>query len=107
MEIRNGKLKIVKDGEIEKFVKNVYKIVYNAALGLEKGQEVIYITERAVFRLTEKGLVLEEYAPGIDVDKDILDRMQFQPKISRKLDEMDERLFKKGLMGLKEDIKTI
>jgi len=107
LEIRNGKLKIVKDGEIEKFVKNVYKIVYNAALGLEKGQEVIYITERAVFRLTEKGLVLEEYAPGIDIDKDILDRMQFRPKISRKLDEMDERLFEKGPMGLKEEIKTI
>ena len=100
----NGKLEIIKDGDIRKFVKNVYKVVYNAALGLEKGQEVLYITERAVFRLTKEGIVLEEYAPGIDVDKDILAKMEFKPKVSSKLKEMDERLFKEGTMGLKDEL---
>jgi len=105
-EIRpgNGKLEIVKDGDIKKFVKNVYKIVYNAALGLEKGQEVLYITERAVFRLTKDGLVLEEYAPGVDVEKDILAKMEFEPKVSPKLKEMDERLFREEPMGLKDEL---
>jgi len=100
----NGKLEIIKDGDIKKFVKNVYKVVYNAALGLEKGQEVLYITERAVFRLTKEGIVLEEYAPGVDVDRGILAKMEFKPRVSPKLKEMDERLFKEGTMGLKDEL---
>ena len=43
----------------------------------------IYVTERAVFRLTEKGLALTEVAPGIDVRRDVLERMQFAPLIER------------------------
>lgn len=104
LKVGNGKLEIVKDGNIKKFVKNVYKIVYNAALGLEKGQEVLYITERAVFRLTKDGPILEEYAPGVDVDRGILAKMEFKPKVSSKLKEMDERLFKEGIMGLKDEL---
>ena len=78
--------------------------MYNAALGLEKGQEVLYITERAVFRLTKDGPILEEYAPGVDVDRGILAKMEFKPKVSSKLKEMDERLFKEGIMGLKDEL---
>ncbi|WP_235507135.1 acyl CoA:acetate/3-ketoacid CoA transferase [Thermococcus barophilus] len=104
IRVENGKLNIVKDGNIKKFVKSVYKIVYNAALGLEKGQEVKYITERAVFRLTKDGLVLEEYAPELDIDRDILSKMEFEPKVSPKLKEMDERLFKEEPMGLRDEL---
>lgn len=104
IRVKNGRLEIARDGDIRKFVRNVYKVVYNAPLGLEKGQEVIYITERAVFRLTRKGLVLEEYAPGTDVERDILEKMEFEPKISPKLREMDERLFREESMGLKDEL---
>ncbi len=105
IRIEKGRLNIVKEGPIRKFVRRVYKVVYNASLGLKRGQEVIYITERAVFRLTGKGLVLEEYAPGVDVEKDILANMEFEPEISSKLREMDERLFMEGAMGIKEELQ--
>ena len=104
LRVRNGRLEIVSDGNVRKFVRSVYKVVYNARLGLEKGQEVVYITERAVFRLTRKGLRLEEYAPGIDVERDIIDNMEFEPLISPRLREMDERLFRDEPMGLKDEL---
>ena len=105
IRIEKGRLNIVKEGPIRKFVRRVYKVVYNASLGLKREQEVIYITERAVFRLTGKGLVLEEYAPGVDVEKDILANMEFEPEISSKLREMDGRLFMEGPMGIKEELQ--
>ncbi|GAB6101240.1 acyl CoA:acetate/3-ketoacid CoA transferase [Thermococcus atlanticus] len=104
LRVRNGRLEIVRDGDIRKFVRRAHKVVYNASLGLEKGQEVIYITERAVFRLTRRGLVLEEYAPGVDVERDIIANMEFEPMISPRLREMDERLFGEAPMGLKDEL---
>ena len=105
IRVKDRQLKIVKDGSVIKFVNQVYKIVYNGQVGLERGQEVIYITERAVFRLMRDGLVLEEIAPGVDIEKDILVKMEFEPKISSKLKEMDKRLFLPEKMVLKEEIK--
>ena len=58
-----------------------------------------------MFRLIRDGLVLEEIAPGVDIEKDILVKMEFEPKISSKLKEMDKRLFLPKKMGLKEEIK--
>ena len=104
LRVRNGRLEIVRDGNIRKFVKRAHKVVYNTRLGLEKGQEVVYITERAVFRLTRRGLVLEEYAPGTDIERDILANMEFEPMISPGLKEMDERLFGEAPMGLKDEL---
>ena len=69
---------------------------------LNIGQEIRYITERAVFKLTAEGLILEEIAPGLDLDKDILSKMNFMPKLSI-IKEMDFRLFKENKMGLKEE----
>ena len=54
-----------------------------AARRCKRGQQVVYVTERAVFRLTRKGLVLTEVAPGIDVRRDVLERMQFAPLVER------------------------
>ena len=62
------------------------------------------MTERAVFRLTERGIALEEISPGIDIDKDILSKMEFSPIISSPVKQMDERLFKEGRLGLRDEI---
>ena len=64
------------------------------------GQNVLYVTERAVFRLTEKGLMLTEIAPGVDLEKDILQQMGFKPLIAEDLKLMDERIFRDEPMGL-------
>ena len=65
-------------------------------------QSVLYITERAVFELKEEGLTLIETAPGIDIQKDILDLMDFKPLIDKDLKEMDSRIFKEEKMNLKK-----
>jgi len=102
--VKDGKIEIKKDGDIIKFVKRVYKVMFSGKFGLETRKEVLYVTERAVFRLTENGLVLEEYAPGVDIEKDILSKMEFKPLVAPKLEEMDKRLFLEPPMGLRDEI---
>lgn len=88
------KLSILREGQISKFVEEVNQITYSVNSAFKKDQEVIYITERAVFTLTEKGLELIEIAPGIDIERNILPYMKFTPKISKDLKVMDKNLFK-------------
>ena len=99
----NNKLSIVQDG-LPKFVDEVYKIIFSGPQAVKYQKEIVYVTERAVFRLTERGLVLEEISPGIDIDKDILAKMEFEPIIASPLRQMDERLFGVGKLGLREEI---
>ncbi|MEM3929685.1 MAG: acyl CoA:acetate/3-ketoacid CoA transferase, partial [Candidatus Korarchaeum sp.] len=103
IRVERGSLKVEQDGEIVKFVKKVYKIAFNGKIAREEGKDVLYITERAVFRLSD-GIVLEEVAPGIDLDRDVLSRMEFEPKVSAKLEEMDRRVFREGKMNLREEL---
>ena len=103
INIVNNRLSIIHDGST-KFVENVYKIIFSGPQALKYEKEILYVTERAVFRLTEKGLTLEEFSPGVDVDRDILGKMEFSPNISTSMRQMDERLFKEGKIGLAEEI---
>ena len=75
LEIGAGRLRIGKHGEVTKLVNHVEQITWSGSEGMKRGQQVVYVTERAVFRLTPKGLVLSEVAPGVDVKRDVLDRM--------------------------------
>ena len=83
LDIGGGKLRIGKHGEVAKLVQNVEQITYSGHEALKRGQEVVYVTERAVFRLTPKGITLTEVAPGIDVKRDVIERMQFAPLVER------------------------
>lgn len=105
--ITNKTIKIEKDGQIGKFVDNVYKVVFSGNQAIKYGHSISYITERAVFGLTDQGLVLNEIAPKIDIEKDIISKMHFSPKISSNLLPMDERLFNESRMNVKEDITQI
>lgn len=105
MSFENKKLNIIKEGSIKKMVSKVSQISFNGKLAREKGQEVFFVTERAVFKLVKEGVMLIEIAPGIDLQKDVLDMMDFAPIISKDLKQMDERLFEDGVFGLKEIIK--
>lgn len=78
----NGSLAIKAHGEIRKFVDSVDQITFSGSQAIRQGQEILYVTERAVFRLTGQGLELVEIAPGVDCDKDIVERMDFKPLIN-------------------------
>jgi len=81
-ESGDGTLRIKRHGEVQKLVKKVEQVTFSGAQALHQQQEVLYMTERAVFRLTADGVVLSEVAPGVDVKRDILDAMDFMPVIS-------------------------
>lgn len=89
-------LEILEDGP-SKLVERVGQITFNGKYARQRGQRVLYITERAVFELGPKGLVLIEVAPGIDLQKDVLDRLPFEVEVRSK--RMDLNLFKIGKMG--------
>ena len=95
VEIDNGNLHIIKEGRIRKFVKQVEQVSFSANRARQVGQDVLYITERAVFKLVQEGIQLIEVAPGIDMQKDVLDLMDFEPVIG-KVRLMGEHLFKEG-----------
>ena len=100
VQIQDGKLKIIKEGKVKKFIYDVEQITFSGEVALDNNQSVIYVTERAVFELTEEGLMLTEIANGIDLQKDILNQMDFIPNISKNLRLMDSRIFKDAPMKL-------
>lgn len=101
VEINDGKIKIVKEGQYRKFINEVEQITFSGDYARECRHKVLYVTERAVFLLTDEGLELIEIAPGIDIERDILANMDFMPKISPNLRQMDSRIFYDEPMGLK------
>ena len=95
VKVNEDKLHIVSEGKICKFVESVDQISFSGDQARQVGQEVLYVTERAVFRLVEKGIELIEIAPGIDMQKDVLDLMDFKPVIGE-VRLMGEHIFKEG-----------
>jgi propionate CoA-transferase len=99
VEIADGRINIKQEGQIPKFVDQVEQITFNGKLAAEMGKEVVFVTERAVFRLTKDGVELVETAPGVDIEKDILSQMEFRPLIAKDMKQMDDRIFVPGRMG--------
>ena len=77
--IENGAVRIVREGRVAKFVKQVEQVSFAGHVARDAGRDVLFVTERAVFRLQPEGVELMEVAPGIDLQRDILDQMEFQP----------------------------
>ena len=99
--VEGGTIRIRQEGKFIKAVEKVPEITFNGRNAVARGQEVVIITERAVFRLAEQGVVLTEIAPGMDLEQDIIGQMAFRPIISENLKEMDHRLFQEEAMGLR------
>ena len=106
VEIANDGLKIVKEGRARKFVRAVEQITFSGSFALERSQPVIYVTERCVFQLTPGGLELIEVARGIDIEKDILAQMDFEPVINKPV-PMDRRIFNDDPMDLLSDLLNL
>jgi propionate CoA-transferase len=101
-----GKTVIHKEGKFNKFLNTVEQISYSGQFAEERGQEALYITERAVFKRGKKGLKLIEIAPGINLERDILAHMDFLPEIAKDLKLMDERIFMESPIGLERDLAS-
>ena len=104
ISVSDNKIKILREGTIAKFTESVFKVVFSGHQAIKYGQEIMYITERAVFRLNEGGLVLEEIAPGIDIHEDIISKMSFTPILGNSIKEMDTRIFNEGKMEIRDEV---
>ncbi|MFY9386687.1 MAG: acyl CoA:acetate/3-ketoacid CoA transferase, partial [Smithellaceae bacterium] len=104
--IQDGRLHIVREGSVKKIIKAVEQITFSGETARRGNQLIYYVTERCVFQLRPEGVELIEIAPGIDLEKDILGQMDFQP-IVKNPQLMDERIFKPVPMGLKDDLLSI
>ncbi len=99
VEIKDGKVTILQEGRLRKFVKSVEQITFNGKMAALKEKPVYYVTERCVFKLRYSGLELTEVAPGIDIEKDILAHMDFKPIINNPK-VMSSAIFKEEPMRL-------
>ena len=103
--VHAGKLIIEKEGKTKKFISQVEQVTFSGKYARSIKQPVMYVTERAVFKLEETGLVLTEIAPGVDLEKDVLAQIDAQVIVSPSLKLMDARIFKDEPMNLAVDIK--
>ncbi len=92
INIGDGRLDILKEGRSPKFIDQVEQVTFSGEQAVRLGTPVIYVTERAVFELTDQGLALIEVAPGIDVERDVVNQMGFKPLIGE-VREMDPAIF--------------
>lgn len=104
--VEGGALRIHQEGRFVKAVEQVPEITFNGRQAVARGQEVLIITERAVFRLTQEGVMVTEVAPGVDLERDVLGQMGFRPLISPTLKEMDSCLFRVEAMGIQAQFLT-
>jgi propionate CoA-transferase len=104
LAVNDGQLRIVKDGELKKFVHEVEHRTFSGSYAIKRKQSVLYVTERCVFELVPEGLELIEVAPGVDIERDILALMGFKPIVRRDPAKMDRRIFSSSPMGLRDDL---
>jgi acyl CoA:acetate/3-ketoacid CoA transferase len=101
LEAGNGQLTIVKEGKTKKFVETAEHVTFSGVIGRQRGQRVTYVTERCVIDLEDDALVVREIAPGIDLQRDILDQSEISLRVSEDLRVMDAALFTDAPFGLK------
>jgi len=94
------------EGRTRKFVPEVEQITFSGRVAVERGQQITYVTDRAVFELTPAGLMLTEIASGIDLQRDVLDQIGFDVAVSPQLKPMDERLFRERSMDIKDEFSN-
>jgi propionate CoA-transferase len=101
LEVGDGKLRILKEGKTRKFVMQGEHITFSGVVGRQRGQRVTYVTERCVLSLGSDGLMVIEIAPGIDLQRDVLEQSEIALKVSPSLREMDAAIFTDAPMNLR------
>jgi propionate CoA-transferase len=98
--VGDGRLAIEQEGRHRKFVERVAQITFNGERASAEGRKVLFVTERCVFRLGPRGLVLTEVAPGIDLQRDVLAHLPFAPEVDGPR-PMEAALFEPAVLGLR------
>lgn len=96
LETGGGSLRVLQQGQVRKLVRRVEQVTFSGPQALERGQEILYLTERASFRLRAQGLELFEVAPGIDLQRDVLDQMDFAPRLAEVIATMPKAHFERS-----------
>ncbi|MDF3904455.1 acyl CoA:acetate/3-ketoacid CoA transferase [Paracoccus sp. AS002] len=100
MRLEGGGLVIDREGKVAKIVPKVDQVSFSGRRAVAQGQQVIYVTERCVLRLLPEGLTVAEIAPGVDLQRDVLDQAATPLRVADDLREMDAALFRDAPMGL-------
>jgi acyl CoA:acetate/3-ketoacid CoA transferase len=100
LAVEGGRLVIEKEGKLKKLVNTVGHVTFSGPRGVAQGQDITYVTERCVLKLTPEGIMLTEIAPGADLQTHILDQSEFPLIVSPDLKVMDATLFRDAPIGL-------
>ena len=107
LSIEAGELVIGKEGKLRKLVNEVEHVTFSGSRAIEQGQDITYVTERCVMKLTPQGIVVTEIAPGVDLRAHILDQSEFPLIVAGDLKTMECRLFVDEPIGLSLPAKPI
>lgn len=107
LSIANGEINVLSEGKTRKFVREVEHRTFSGRVAFASKRPVLYVTERAVFKLCEEGIELIEIAPGIDLERDILGQMDFKPVMRQAPKLMDARIFKDEPMGIRTELLAV
>ncbi|CCE97948.1 similar to propionate CoA-transferase [Sinorhizobium fredii HH103] len=100
LAVADGRLVIEKEGKLKKLVNQVEHVTFSGRRAIEQGQDITYVTERCVMKLTPEGIVLTEIAPGVDLQTHILDQSEFPLIVSNEIKVMDAALFHEAPLEL-------
>ncbi|ARO29793.1 Coenzyme A transferase protein [Rhizobium sp. NXC14] len=100
LSIADGTLLIEREGKLKKLVNEVEHVTFSGRRAIEQRQDITYVTERCVMKLTPDGIVLTEIAPGVDLQAHILDQSEFPLIVAPDLRAMDAALFAEAAIGL-------
>lgn len=106
LAIENGKLVINKEGKVAKLVPDVEQVSFSGKRAVKQNQDVTYVTERCVMKLRDDGVYVTEIAPGVDMQKHILDQAIFALKVDDNLKTMNSALFQPELLGSAFSLET-
>jgi propionate CoA-transferase len=101
LHVEDGHLHIAAEGKVKKLVPEVEHVSFSGSRAVEQGQDVTYVTERCVIRLLPDGLTVTELAPGVDLQRDVLDQAAIDLRVADRLGTMDAALFRPEPLGLR------
>ncbi len=100
LDLSDGRLNILEEGKVKKFVPEVEHVTFSGKRAVATKQKVTYVTERCVIELLPQGLTVVEIAPGVDLERDVLNQAAIPLHVSPELRTTDERIFKPAKMKL-------